>query len=62
MPFAAALSTVEPTLQAASEVCQASRAQLPGEVDLAVLFFSTHHLRSAAVLTRTVQEIGHDRI
>jgi small ligand-binding sensory domain FIST len=56
MPFAAALSTVEPTLQAVEEVCEQTRAQLSGDADLAVLFFSTHHARSAATLARTVQE------
>jgi small ligand-binding sensory domain FIST len=56
MPFAAALSTVEPTLQAVEEVCELVRARLSGDADLAVLFFSTHHVRAATVLARTVQE------
>ena len=55
MPFAAALSTIEPTLQAIEEVCEQGRALLAGSVDLAVLFFSTHHIRAADVLARTVQ-------
>lgn len=56
MPFAAALSTVEPTLRAGEEVCEQTRARMAGEVDLAVVFFSTHHARAAEVLVRTVRE------
>jgi small ligand-binding sensory domain FIST len=56
MPFAAALSTSEPTLQAVEEVCEQTQARLSGAVDLAVLFFSTHHARAADVLVRTVQQ------
>jgi small ligand-binding sensory domain FIST len=56
MPFAAALSTAEPTLQAIEEVCARTRARLDGDADLAVLFFSTHHMRSADVLARALQE------
>src|SRR5262245_45721096 len=46
MPFAAALSTAETTLQAVEEVCEQARAHLSGDADLAVLFFSTHHTRA----------------
>jgi small ligand-binding sensory domain FIST len=56
MPFAAALSTAEATLPAVQEVCQLARTGLPGDVDLAVLFFSAHHARAAEVLGRTVQK------
>jgi small ligand-binding sensory domain FIST len=56
MPFAAALSTAEPTRQAAEEVCQQVRSRLPGEIDLAIAFFSTHHARAADVLAHAVQE------
>jgi small ligand-binding sensory domain FIST len=56
MPFAAALSTAEPTLRAVEEVCEQTRAGLADAADLAVLFFSTHHARSADVLVRTVQQ------
>ncbi len=56
MPFAAALSTVEPTLRAVEEVCAQTRARLSGDADLAVLFFSTHHVRAADVLARTLQQ------
>ena len=56
MPFAAALSTAEATLPAVEEVCQRARVALPGDVDLAVLFFSAHHARAAEALGRTVQK------
>lgn len=56
MPFAVALSTSEPTLQAMEEVCKQTQASWSGPVDLAVLFFSTHHARAADVLVRTVQQ------
>ncbi|HWG43112.1 MAG TPA: FIST N-terminal domain-containing protein [Gemmataceae bacterium] len=56
MPFAAALSTAEPTLQAVEEVCAHTRTHLPGEVDLAILFFSTHHARAAEDIVRRVRE------
>jgi small ligand-binding sensory domain FIST len=56
MPFAAALSTLAPTPRAVEEVCEQTRARLAGEVDLAVVFFSTHHARSADVLARTIRE------
>ncbi|MHB1423472.1 MAG: FIST signal transduction protein [Gemmataceae bacterium] len=56
MPFAAALSTAEPTLRAVEEVCDQTRSHLAGEADLAVMFFSTHHARAADVLARTVQQ------
>ncbi len=56
MPFAAALSTVEPTLRAVEEVCTQTRRCLPGEVDLGILFFSTHHSRAAEDLVRAVRE------
>jgi small ligand-binding sensory domain FIST len=56
MPFAAALSTAEPTLPAVEEACAQTRARLPGDVDLAVLFFAAQHARAAEVLARTVQQ------
>jgi small ligand-binding sensory domain FIST len=55
MPFAAALSTAEATLPAVEEACDETRARLPGDVDLAVLFFAAQHARAADVLARTVQ-------
>lgn len=47
MPFAAALSTADTTAQAVSEVCD--RAALPAGAapDLALVFYSPHHLRAA---------------
>jgi small ligand-binding sensory domain FIST len=57
MPFAAALSTAEPTRKAVEEVCARTRASLSGEVDLAVVFFSTHHARAADVLAQTVGQL-----
>jgi small ligand-binding sensory domain FIST len=56
MPFASALSTAEPTLRAVEEICEQTRTRLPGEVDLALVFFSTHHARAADALRRSVQE------
>jgi small ligand-binding sensory domain FIST len=54
MPFASALSTSAVTAQALSEVCDRAAAGLGGPSDLAVLFFSTHHLASAQVLAEEV--------
>jgi small ligand-binding sensory domain FIST len=48
MPFAAALSTAMPTSAALEEVCAQAGAALAGPADLAVVFFSTHHVRHAA--------------
>ena len=56
MPFAAALSTAPQAGHALEEVCGQARDRLPGEPDLAVLFFSAHHLETADVLSRTVRE------
>jgi small ligand-binding sensory domain FIST len=56
MPFAAALSTAELSLRAVEEVCEQTRARLAGNADLAIVFFSTHHARSADVLARTVHQ------
>src|SRR4051794_2447123 len=54
MPFAAALSTAPEAAQALEEVCE--RARVEGTPDLAVLFFSPHHLEAAAVLARGLRE------
>ena len=43
MPFAAALSTAESTPRALDEVCAATRDQLDGNPDLALVFFSPQH-------------------
>jgi len=56
MPFAAALSTADTTQKAADEVCQQTRDLLSGSADLAIVFFSTHHLRTVDALLRRVQE------
>jgi small ligand-binding sensory domain FIST len=56
MPFAAALSTAAQTPQALDEVCARARARMTGEPQLAVLFFSAHHLEAAELLGRTVRE------
>ncbi len=59
MPFAAALSTAEPTLRAVEEVCEQVRARLSGDVDLAILFFSPLHARAADDIARGVyQRLG----
>ena len=56
MPFAAALSTAAETAAAARQVCDATRAGLDGRPDLAVLFFSPHHVVAAAGLAAAVRE------
>ena len=48
MPFAAALSTDSTTAAALDEVCTQAGASLGDPVDLAVVFFSAHHVRHAA--------------
>jgi len=47
MPFAAALSTNPSTSNALMEVCQKATGGFDGPLDLAVVFFSPHHLRAA---------------
>src|SRR5437588_3951677 len=56
MPFTAALSVAPQSKQAVDEVCARARAGLDGRADLAVLFFSPHHLGEAELLGRAVQE------
>jgi small ligand-binding sensory domain FIST len=59
MPFTAALSTAPETPEALAEVCGRARAQLDGTPDLGVVFFSPHHLKAAAEISRAVrQELG----
>ncbi|HMC89205.1 MAG TPA: hypothetical protein VKI17_06640, partial [Gemmataceae bacterium] len=43
MPFAASLSTTTAPAQAVEEVCTRALADLQGQPDLALLFFSPHH-------------------
>jgi small ligand-binding sensory domain FIST len=50
MPFAASLSTVADTEQAVDEVCRQMLAALTGRVDLALVFFSPHHLPSVETI------------
>lgn len=47
MPFATALSTAAETTRALEEVCGPALEQVQGKADLAVLFFSPHHLQEA---------------
>jgi small ligand-binding sensory domain FIST len=54
MPFAAALSTASPTAAALDEVCAQASASLGGLADLAVVFFSSHHVRHAADIAATI--------
>src|SRR5262249_6526404 len=56
MPSAAALPPTEPPPRAVEEVCQQTRTRLADGVDLAIVFFSTHHAREANGLVRMVQE------
>jgi small ligand-binding sensory domain FIST len=50
MPFAAAVSTAPATTAALDAVCRPALEQLGGPPDLAVLFFSPHHLAAAEPL------------
>jgi small ligand-binding sensory domain FIST len=50
MPFAAAVSTAPDTSQAIDAVCRPALTQLGGAPDLALLFFSPHHLAAAESL------------
>jgi small ligand-binding sensory domain FIST len=56
MPFAAALSTNAATEKALNEVCGRALEQLGARPDLALLFFSPHHLPAAADLASRAQE------
>jgi small ligand-binding sensory domain FIST len=56
MPFAAALSTAEPTTRALDEVCEQARAVMPDPPDLAAIFFTPHHADAAAAIARTLQD------
>jgi small ligand-binding sensory domain FIST len=56
MPFAAALSTAEPTARALDEVCSAVHGQLPGDPDLALVFFTPPHADAAPALARVLHE------
>src|SRR5258708_394364 len=56
MPFAAALSTGAATSQALDEVCHEALAALGGTPDLALVFYSPHHLRSAGQLMEVLPD------
>jgi small ligand-binding sensory domain FIST len=56
MPFAAGLSTAPTAADALLDVCSLVRKQLGGSPDLAVLFFSVHHLESAEEIAATVRD------
>jgi len=56
MPFAAAVSTEPVTARALDTVCAAARTQLQAAPDLAILFFSPHHLGAADLLAATAQQ------
>jgi small ligand-binding sensory domain FIST len=56
MPYAAALSTTRDTVRAVDEVCDQALSQLQETPDLALIFFSPHHLESAPVLAETLQK------
>jgi small ligand-binding sensory domain FIST len=56
MPFSAALSTSAPTSKALDEVCHEALAALGGSPDLALVFYSPHHLRSAGQLMEVLPD------
>lgn len=55
MPFAAALSQAPQAVRAVSEVCRQLQSQLAGSPQLALVFFSQHHLAAAANLADGIQ-------
>jgi small ligand-binding sensory domain FIST len=56
MPFAAALSTREDSKRALTEVCERALSRLESKPDLALLFFSPHHLGAARALAAAASE------
>ena len=56
MPFASALSLAGVSDRAISEVCDRAGAALGARPDLAMLFFSPHHLGAAQALTQGVRQ------
>jgi small ligand-binding sensory domain FIST len=61
MPFAAALSTIPRATDALAEVITNARTRLEGKPDFALVFFTTHHLGSAAAISRSVREMLEPR-
>ncbi|HLJ93794.1 MAG TPA: FIST N-terminal domain-containing protein [Gemmataceae bacterium] len=55
MPYAAALSTTRETLRALEETCTQALQELHGPPDLALLFFSPHHIEGADALADAAQ-------
>jgi small ligand-binding sensory domain FIST len=56
MPFGAAVSTESLTSRALDAVCRPALHQLGGAPDLALLFFSPHHLADADLLAASAQQ------
>jgi small ligand-binding sensory domain FIST len=56
MPFAAALSILSRTSEALDQVCSQVRGPLNGTPDLALLFFSPHHLTACEDLVEGLRE------
>ena len=56
MPFAAAVSTAPITSEAVDAVCRSALAQIGGPPDLALLFFSPHHLEATELLAASAQQ------
>jgi small ligand-binding sensory domain FIST len=56
MPFAAALSTAADTALAVEEVCTPASTGLAGAADLAIAFFSAHHLEAVGDLASGLRE------
>jgi small ligand-binding sensory domain FIST len=63
MPFAAALSTAPDTEKAVTAVCADAAVRLGDRPDLAVVFFSPHHVRDAELIARqTCTALGTDNL
>jgi small ligand-binding sensory domain FIST len=56
MPYAAALSTSRETLRALDEVCTRALEELQATPDLALIFFSPHHLEAPQSLALAAQK------
>src|SRR5262245_57255352 len=56
MPFACALSTAAATADAVRQACDDARAELGAQPDLAVVFYSPHHLPAVRELAQSLNE------
>lgn len=56
MPFAAALSTASETSRAMDEACRQALEQFQGQPDLALVFFSPHHVEGAEQIAALARE------